>query len=115
METITPINTPAGVIVQTPLQSAAPIVQQQPIPTSNYSSENSFGSFVGNINWVEIGVGILCATTLMVIIYHYRQKTKLAIKDGKDVSEQVDKLKKDISEIKETLTTDNNNNGGLMF
>lgn len=51
----------------------------------------------------------------MVIIYHYRQKTKLAIKDGKDVSEQVDKLKKDISEIKETLTTDNNNNGGLMF
>lgn len=113
MELTTPTNTPAGVIVQTPTPSVSPIVQQQTMPTANYGSGNSFGGFIGNINWVEIGVGILAVTTLMVIIHHYRQKTKLAIKEGKEMSEQVDTLKKDISEIKETLTTDNN--GGLMF
>lgn len=113
MELTTPTNTPAGVIVQTPTTNTAPIAPQQNIPQTNYGGGNSFGGFIGNINWVEIGLSILAATTLMVIIYHYRQKSKLAIKEGKEMSEQVDTLKKDISEIKETLTTDNN--GGLVF
>lgn len=108
-------NTPAGVVVQTPQNvvaaSAAPIQQQIPI---NYGGGGgSIDAMIRNINWWEVTVGIVSITALFFIIKHYKQKSMLMVKDSKDVKGQIDVLKSDVDEIKETLSYNNSGSLGL--
>lgn len=113
MDTLT--NTPAGVVVQTP-QNVAPVTAapiQASMPMNYNAGGGSIDAMVRNINWWEVTVGIVSITALFFIINHYKQRSKLLAKDSKEVKGELDVLKKDLSEIKDTINY--NNSGSLMF
>jgi len=110
-------SVPAGVVVQTPQAATTNLSQPAPIQQFSNSSYggNNFGSYFRNTNWLEIGFLVLGTTALFCVIYYYRQKTKVGIKDGKKVQQELSELKSDISEIKDTLNSNESNSGGLVL
>jgi hypothetical protein len=119
MDATTPSSTPSTTPTATPSVEATPTPQPTPqaVPQmaqgGSTSSGGGFKETLKNMNWVEVGFGILGATALFYAIYYFRyninnQKSFVKNMEGKvddltikmhDISSAMSKPKEDSLEV----------------
>ena len=70
-----PTSVPAAPAAPPPAVPAAPAAAPAPIPEMSSSSSSSISAALKNMNWVEVGFGVLGTAALFYTIYYYRYST----------------------------------------
>ena len=91
-------NTPAPIQQVPEVVTATPM----PMPTTPAKSE-SITSMLKNINWLEVGFGILGAATLYYAIYYYKYNISLNKKLVVDMQNKIDEITIKVSDLESVI------------
>ena len=101
-----PVATPAP--AAQPVAAAAPAAPAYTVTPSSAASESSSGGgslldTLKNLNWIEIGVGILGVWGLAAFIGHYTVNKKILQPSITEMQNKIDKITIELSDVKTAL------------
>jgi peptidoglycan hydrolase CwlO-like protein len=99
----TAASTPAPAPAPTPTPTATPVVAT-PTDTSSSSGGSSVVQTLKNLNWVEVGFGILGAAALYYAIYYYRYSIKSAKTFETDFQNKIDDINIKIADVSSSIS-----------
>jgi hypothetical protein len=88
-----------------PAPITTPVVAATPMPTteSKPSSEGSVVSILKNMNWIEVGFGILGAAALYYIITYYRYNINAQKSFQKQMENKIDDLNIKVADVNSVI------------
>jgi len=94
----TPTTTPAVAPQPTPV--ATPVAEvPQSAPSTTQNSGDDLKTIFKNLNWFEVGFGILASATLFYAIYYYKYQIYLNKKVLVDMQNKIDELTIKVSDL----------------
>lgn len=95
----TPVAPPAPAPSSAP---AAPAVMTAPVPAST-SGDSGIMETLKQLNWVEIGFGILGTAALFYTVYYYRYNINNSRKVNMEMQNKIDDLTMKLSDVEKQL------------
>jgi hypothetical protein len=92
-------SAPAAAPAAAPAPAPAPIVAATPAPAPMQSGSTDIKGIMKNLNWVEIGFGILGTTALFYTIYYFKYNINMNKSFKVDMQNKIDDLTIKVSDL----------------
>ena len=107
MESVMDTAAPVAPAPIAPPVAAAPVAEAPVANTTSPSSSNLMGT-LKNLNWVEVGFGVLGSAALYFTIYYYRHNLNAQAAFKTDMQNKIDELQIKLSDVSSVLDNKNN-------
>jgi hypothetical protein len=97
----------APIPVAAPPVAAAPIMQTAPPMGTESSSSSKITDILKNLNWVEVGFGVLGTAALYYTIFYYKYNITMSKSFNNEIQNRVDELSMKIADVSSALENSN--------
>jgi hypothetical protein len=108
MEPLTP--TTAAPVAPAPVAApvvAAPVMQAAPTMGAAPQSSGKITDILKNLNWVEVGFGVLGTAALYYTIFYYKYNITMSKSFNNEIQNRVDELSMKIADVSSALENSN--------